>query len=373
MPRLTRATRVGAFVLLVAAVAACSALEGLDALGPAGAGGGGGAGDDAALGAGEAGAGDDANGDDATGDDAGPPPPPVACPGSDVTCVPAAPAGWTGPFLFYEGAAAAAPGACADPVRTTVLGSGAGSGALSGAGAATCRCTCGAPTGAACSGNGFNVGFDGMICSGSPCPTGTGSLPLNTCTLFTPGCTNSSIAVIGGASNLAVGSPGTCAGQGKTTTPTAAFAQADRACAPPSVVQSSCAAGEVCVPRPTTSLPNVCILQAGSASCPPEYPTAHAVFASLSDTRGCSPCTCDAPTGGTCVGSVSFFASGDFTCATVTRGPVASGTCNAFSNQSSVRLRVDAYVDGGSCAASATSGTPTGTVAGAAPKTVCCR
>jgi hypothetical protein len=43
------------------------------------------------------------------------------------------------------------------------------------------------------------------------------------------------------------------------------------------------------------------------SQCPPEYPESSVFYSSFTDGRSCPACTCDAPKGSTCTGSVSIF------------------------------------------------------------------
>src|SRR5262249_27802301 len=75
------------------------------------------------------------------------------------------------------------------------------------------------------------------------------------------------------------------------------------------------------VPTPATGVPfapHYCVARKDQSECPPSYPAGRRYFQSQTDTRACDPCTCDAPTGVTCAGSVQIGA----TCNGPTSGPL---------------------------------------------------
>jgi hypothetical protein len=75
--------------------------------------------------------------------------------------------------------------------------------------------------------------------------------------------------------------------------------------------QSSCAGGTgVCVPPVPGPQFKQCISHEGDmdlSKCPPAYPERSVFYDSFTDDRACPACTCDAPIGSTCTGSVTMF------------------------------------------------------------------
>jgi hypothetical protein len=77
-------------------------------------------------------------------------------------------------------------------------------------------------------------------------------------------------------------------------------------------------ASGLCAPTPRLPYPSrLCVVRVvpeGQAlpECPPEYPNGgEALYASFSDERGCSACTCEVPTGGACSGTLTLSDGGD--------------------------------------------------------------
>lgn len=118
-----------------------------------------------------------------------------------------------------------------------------------------------------------------------------------------------------GGTDLAAG-PATCAActcgpptggactpaGGAATVPAPTFTTTARACAMPPTTATGCPSG-VCRPIAPPSFAGQCIVHTGDQPCPgPPYTNRH-VFQEADDTRGCTPCTCSAPTGGACTPS----------------------------------------------------------------------
>lgn len=160
-----------------------------------------------------------------------------ACAGVAM-CAPAVPAGWMGHAALYDDATMPALGCLAPWTQEIIPGHSAPTGAP-----ATCgTCACGPSNGTACE------------------PSG------------------------GAASKSAV-----------------TYATVGLACegAPPS--KSSSCAGSACVAAPPAAFnAGLCIHHSGAVDCAAPYSERHVFFAGESDTRGCTPCSCDAPVGTTC-------------------------------------------------------------------------
>jgi hypothetical protein len=178
---------------------------------------------------------------------------------SAAACVAAAPAGWTGHAVLYDGATAGAP-TCAAPFATDLMPGRAG---LSAAVAVCSACTCGPSNGGACpaAGGAKIVSAPmfariGIGCAGGPAAT--------------VGCT-----------------------------------------------------GTVCQPRPAPPFAaGLCVHQAGDVACPAgPFTDRHVFFAGVNDTRGCTACACGPAAGGACaasgggpVGQVTGTAATTFCC-----------------------------------------------------------
>jgi hypothetical protein len=280
---------------------------------------------------------DDAPSD--TGGDA-----PAVCTG---TCAPAAPSGWSGPLEVSF--SATAPPTCG--------GAWGGTNWISydtlDAPAATCGCSCDAPTGTVCSAE-----YQPDCISGGICSYGcSGNVAL------TAGQCSGAIGSAGGQAVAGGGivTAGTCAPQATVNKPATSWADEARACAP-TTTPAACEGAAVCVPAvdPTFA---ICVEQSGDVACPPAYPNQHLEYSGLSDTRGCSACTCGAPSGASCGGGINCYADGACGSYLTSTG----GGCD----QSCPYVRYDQQLSGGSCGAASVS--PTGSATPTGATTFCCQ
>jgi hypothetical protein len=270
-----------------------------------------------------------------SGDDA---PPPPGCGG---VCAPQVPAGWSGPVELAVGSAA--PPTCGSAYQGSSWVSYDGLSAPD----ATCGCTCDAPTGFTCS-----VEVTSVVTPGCTVPTGP------------PMAYASGQCDVGGYNNVSTPTVagGACQPNGSAAVPPTSWSGEARACAP-TQAPGLCSQG-VCMPAldPTFLL---CIEQAGDQACPSGYPNKRTEYASVSDTRGCSACTCGAPSGISCGGRWTWYS--DRNCQTALASSSLPANCTG-SNQSA---EYQAAPSGGSCGASGSS--PTGSAQGAGAQTFCCK
>jgi len=288
-------------------------------------------------------------------------------------CVAAAPDGWEGPFELFEGSGAPAPDppSCGGAYLPTPAFTGFASPGDAGA---TCACTCSRPS-STCSAPEATVFADG-ICS-KPC--GTVAIG-ESCTSLDPvSCNPGGQGPGGGKGGVtsvtigpSVASPGTCTAQPTADVGPAPWTQSARLCAPAGAqpVSGCDAASSVCAPATAVGFAadTYCILRPGTAACPAEtYTFQRTYYASASDTRGCSACTCDAPTGVDCAGvGVSTYA--DTTCASRPGTTAAPSGCIAAS---AALLPAASTIPGaGSCIAHA--GQPLGMFSPTNASTICC-
>ncbi|WP_437285371.1 hypothetical protein [Sorangium sp. So ce406] len=138
--------------------------------------------------------------------------------------------------------------------------------------------------------------------------------------------------------------------------------------------------GMTCTPAPPTgeaAPPEgflTCIQHEGERDCPATYPDRHVFYASVEDTRGCAPCGCSEPTGGTC--SILASAFSDASCSQFVVGVVVSSEapfCGAISPGMALGSKSASVVslEPGTC--EPTGGEPTGGVALLGAATFCCR
>ncbi len=281
------------------------------------------------------------------------------------TCAGAPPAGWDGPFSYYEatgGPPAPAPADCGGEFTKTAYD---GTSALI-APPPACTCQCGAATGATCSGPLVNY-FSDATCMTS---CGTKNQPLVTtpaCTILGDSACSSTHATIGPP--LPTG--GSCPPMATSNVTPAAWSTTYRLCAVTTPPSGTCGADQVCVPSPSLpEKPNtLCIARPDDAQCPAAYPVKKTAYASFTDNRACSACTCAAPQGVTCAtdtatmytdlactAGAKAFVTGTTTCLNI--GTVKSGNVSA------------AAASGGTC--TAVGGQPTGAATPTSPTTICC-
>ncbi len=146
-----------------------------------------------------------------------------------------------------------------------------------------------------------------------------------------------------------------------------------RACGGAAPIAGGCSGNAVCTPSPTMSFSRVCVLAAGDMTCPGgSYWKKHVFHQSATDTRDCSACGCDPPSGVTCNGgSVRIWDTNNCTASTTTAA--IDGVCHFANGITTRSIAIDAGApQGGSCAKKAGAGVPTGQVTPTNPTTLCC-
>jgi len=163
-----------------------------------------------------------------------------------------------------------------------------------------------------------------------------------------------------------------------TTTkgPAASWTTAARVCSwggPVDNPGGCAAAGNQCVLAPPAGFATkLCVYQSGAGTCPAAYPNSNVFFATASDTRRCTGCTCSGPAGGSCSGSINVYAGA--TCGTPGATYSNWDSCQTYSGLGPTPALVqgDFTVTPGTCTPTAQP-TPTGSVTGTGPTTVCCK
>jgi hypothetical protein len=288
------------------------------------------------------------------------------CQNAGYTCAAAPPNGWTGPVAFWE-AMNMMPPACSGNYNSVSVDTNSGLSAQP----AQCGCSCGFPQNQTCP-SATGAVYDGNGSCAIPC-SGNFNVPTNN------GCVNFGCSPSSGFTSALVpkfaASGGTCSANGSSTVPPATWTNNARTCAyGVATEQGGCMANNVCVGAAPNSFAGPCVVQAGDLACPQSYPNKHLEYGGVSDSRGCTQCTCGL-TPGTCTGSVIFYAGmncgGNVTgvfalggpCSTVTGGglnPISAGTVNGGYT-----------VQGGSCNSNGSS--PQGSATPAMPSTICCK
>jgi hypothetical protein len=287
-------------------------------------------------------------------------PPPTTCLSSATQCIGAPPAGWTGPLALYDDVPSNAPAACPSPLLE-VLGTTADpSDASVSAECVACTCvgdvTCPAAT--------ITLKpYQGPSCT-QPGGCGGATVHLNVCEAHqTFSC----------AGSLRIDTPmatATCeVGGGHATLPPPVWSRQLLGCkAPQSFMQQvDCSANEVCVPKPPAPFEgHLCILHSGTVDCPAPYTGGRVVGTGITDTRGCTPCTCNIPSG-PCTGGITY--TGPDPC-----GPanVEAGfqTCFFQGDFQGPQWFVTATPPDAGCSVS--GGEPTGGLVAAGTATICC-
>ncbi|HSY24360.1 MAG TPA: hypothetical protein VK841_19665 [Polyangiaceae bacterium] len=296
-----------------------------------------------------------------------------------ASCVPAAPPGWQGPLLITEVLSPdAGPPGCANASWVDTLDLVGGPSADP----ASCTCNCGPPSGIGCSAPSASF-FRDRYCT-QPCatPTAVGSA----CTpLSATGCGTTPHFEMGASS----ADGGACAPIATMSRPPLAWSSSASLCVPaPSLELGACPSGQACVPAPdpASDPPVLCVAQQGNAVCPAGYGFRHAprseagadaggdggspYFEQANDGRGCTACTCEAPSGAACTSS-GIVAYDDSACTMIAMTIEPDAGCLAFGAPNVTNATcAGAAVSGGRCAP--TGGMPTGGVTLTSPYTICC-
>lgn len=227
--------------------------------------------------------------------------------------------------------------------------------------AATCSCSCDAPTGATCE---IEVA----------CTTGACGTWQNQTSLQAGNCIE--VASLCGANTDAISdadgtitNPGTCVAVPQKTIAPATWGDTATVCAPSGQLPA-CGATSSCVPPPDSGFA-LCIQSSGAVSCPSGWSASHLEYSGLSDTRGCSSCSCGAATGGTCGGenAIDYWTTPACPATTPTGSIAPMSSCVSTTGIES--LQYSAVATGGTCTPSPVSATGSATPTG--PVTVCCQ
>ncbi|MBW2455234.1 MAG: hypothetical protein JRI68_12020 [Deltaproteobacteria bacterium] len=279
---------------------------------------------------------------------------------SGYHCAAAVPNGWSGPAAFYLGDSATALPTCDVAWPTETSGD---AGAMSAPPASCGACGCNAPSGETCGVPSISIWLD-PDCPGSANAVLPTNAP-NSCLSF-GGNSNDSfrvsiIPVTGGSCATTSGTP---------TIDPPSFAEAARVC--DGATLGSChGSTEVCVRIPDSPFQaQVCVSQSGDVPCPAQdYTEKRLVVLGVTDTRSCSACTCDPPTGATCSGTTAVWTNQSCSQSPVTV-PNDGATCINHPGGRSVEVTGVTGPTGGTCASG--GGQPTGTATVADTLTVCC-
>jgi hypothetical protein len=239
-----------------------------------------------------------------------------------------------------------------------------------------------------CAAGGASCGVSAITCGAAAASCaldgGASAVVTTTCGSFDAGA-------LGPGSSCAVTvpevTPGTCVPDGGAATlPDASFSELSRVCTTTSGPGGGCAPGLVCVGRPPSGFHGACVFKSvsGAAVCPAGFGQAHVTMpsaTSVTDTRGCTACSCGSPTGASCAGAATFYSApgctddagaSDAGAASLTL--TADGVCHGVLLDASLpvaSIALDASVASqGTCTPS--GGEPTGSVTPTNETLYCC-
>jgi hypothetical protein len=223
-------------------------------------------------------------------------------------------------------------------------------------------CKCDTPTGGVC---GYSKTEFSAICGD---PTGL-SIELAECKGL-----GSSIAKAVVKANPALVVGGECAASGGE--PGAwSWTTNLKACSLPQQ-STGCAEGEVCAGRAGDQFSEkFCVFRGGDQACPSgPYSTRVFFHGDVDDTRACGSCSCEAPKGRTCGGTVQLF-SADVSvgCTTIPSVSISvDGTCQVGSSMARSAKYVPSSPAGGACSPVTANLLVEGEIKPKDPVTVCC-
>jgi hypothetical protein len=273
------------------------------------------------------------------------------------TCVPAAPAGWEGPFEVFAGTGQAPecdPGYSLDADGFADLVQPAG----------TCGCDCGTPSGLTCGNVQVDVSTT-FTCSNAFDLT----LTPNACMTNPPLSVGWWFDANGSAAQ-----GGECNPSVTPMLDAAAFSTSVRVCGLEAPATAGCEGDAVCAP-PRAAGAKMCVAQDGDIACPAGYEDRTVSYDGFVDSRACpdaSLCSCTPEA--SCGGTVKTYVSTDCS------GPSFTYTSLDFALCVEVQSPLDGVAPESILATATATGTcesagdlaPTGTVTPDVPRTICC-
>lgn len=265
------------------------------------------------------------------------------------TCVPPLPNGWTWATYAQNSRPACATGyGSPKDVNEGIV-----------AAAATCGCACGT-TNPTCTGGNLTIhAGSGGGCVNVTNQTGPASAGCHVLGASF-GTNNQNISVAGPAP-----SGGSCTPNGTSMVPALTYQHQGRTCGYAGAAGAGCTMGNVCLPKANPF--NACVSMTGMNACPNGFPVQHLVGSNVTDTRGCSQCTC-AFNAGTCAGTATFYTNN--ACANNPQTVAVDGACHGVANRTWTSYTYAPANAGVSCAPSAVN--PNGAAAFSDLTTVCC-
>lgn len=268
------------------------------------------------------------------------------------TCVNKTPPGWNGPIMLYDGDPSMAPSCPAShpTLAYTWHGDLMPQPAMCGA----CTCT----------GTGVTCNLAPLALDDTACATQLGTVVQPAQNQCGPIQAPAGLQAITAATPTAIS--GACMpGGGSKTLPPAKWGRTGIACIGGGL-GGGCTGGQTCAAKSEAPfVAGLCIWASGDFPCPQGFGDRHTFAGSVTDTRGCSPCACGAPSA-QCTATSTIYPSGN--CAGAPVDVPNDGSCVPVQNAGSVKVTVNASA---SCPAS--GGAPTGTITESGVITsVCC-
>lgn len=307
---------------------------------------------------------------------------------ADFTCVSSVPAGWTGYFQIFQGLPADDPG-CSPEYPNDAY---AGNFNLNAPPANCNACLCGMPQGETCSPP-STINVLDCACGGTP----TVPLPLTMPNGWTGTCASALDGMGQGyyypgnsncgpdmaqPCNQAVTAPaptvtgGFCASSGGGgMVPMAHWDGFARACNGASTMGAGCNLSQKCLPKPKSPYSAlICIKRAGDFNCPAgQFSQKQVFYDDFTDSRACSACSCDAPSGSTCAGNISIYSDTFLNACSIPAATFPAGGCAFLSANppaGNSKFAQTQAPNGGSCAP--IGGQPVGQATKTFPQTFCC-
>jgi hypothetical protein len=286
-------------------------------------------------------------------------------------CVAFPPAAWDGPMLVWIGTSADAP-PCPD---TAPMDRFDGQGDLDAGPLACAQCACDPPMGSC----GLPPTLTGNAANCDVTNEGLTPTPFDPPSGWDGGCTSNDTLGPGVASitiaALTIADAGCLPSQPAPPDDPPTWGTFARVCEGSAV--GACADFDLCVPPPAPGF-RTCVVQAGVEDCSEPwfapYTEPHVFYQGFEDSRGCSPCTCGAPDGGTCSAEVTIYTDGVCMSPMYYAAPIdaAEPYCidvNAALAFGSKSASPPVYVPGNCQPA---GGVPGGTATPTSPTTFCC-
>ncbi len=137
-----------------------------------------------------------------------------------------------------------------------------------------------------------------------------------------------------------------------------------------------CGAGSVCQPKAAMPFRSgLCVYKSGENACPVgEFSQQFVYFEKAEDTRACSACECNAPTGATCDATIKIYGDQAVNQCTMEIASFNAGGCANLVSNPAVFGRAATIVGptGGTCGVKGAGGQATGALTPVNPTTFCC-